>query len=268
VDRVLWLQGFCHPAGLLPASKPQVKVLAPSVFTEWTTRRLTLKELLDCWDIPESAMKKFSQLPIEPSQFAKLPFIGVTPAKVLYGVLICLLPWLNPECQVGQSVAAQHISDAPHPTQSLPQVLSSFPGQVLDGSTSLRGEISTRQRAAKDDDAAIPFHLWDEPFWLFFTVLGRTTAFISETSRLCSTKRQTPILEVLRSFILWVVNAYIASLSAPSGSGRVARNSYSGDGPPLFAVGLAMDTRFTFQVNSHNTDADNRWNPTLLLESK
>jgi hypothetical protein len=210
VDRVLWLQGFCHPAGLLPASKPQVEVLAPSVFTKWTTRRLTLKELLDCWDIPESAMKKFSQLPIEPSQFAKLPFIGVTPAKVLYGVLICLLPWLNPECQLGQSVAAQHISDAPHPTQSLPQVLSSFPEQVLDGSTSLRGEISTRQRAAKDDDAAIPFHLWDEPFWLFFTVLGRTTAFISETSRLCSTKRQTPILEVLRSFILcvWIRSVY------------------------------------------------------------
>lgn len=62
----------------------------------------------------------------------------------------------------------------------------------------------SRQQATKDDDAIILTQLWDVPFWNFFLELGRTSNFVlSEHKRLVG-PLGTPILEVLRQFILRV----------------------------------------------------------------
>jgi hypothetical protein len=58
-------------------------VLAPLVFTCWTTRHF--RELLECWDIPSCLVQDFET--ITTNDYERLPFILSPPVKVLYGML-------------------------------------------------------------------------------------------------------------------------------------------------------------------------------------
>jgi hypothetical protein len=197
IAAVQFVQGFCHPLGLFPVSRPQALVLAPSVFTKWTTRHLTLKEVFECWDIPIAHAAGFSSTP--PSHYSSLPFIKSTPAKVIYGVISSLLIVLRPpppmwheEPSVKPQV--QSLSPPHKPTDSNGALMDCLQLNPPEG----------RQRAAKDDDAVIPFHLWDGPFWNYLLQLGCSANFLISASQQLVGWQSVPILDVLRGFVLRV----------------------------------------------------------------
>ena len=103
-----------------------------------------------------------------------LPFLLAPPSKVLYGVVS----------------AVEHLEAYPSGLEVMP----------------------SRQKAAKDDDAATPFHFWDIHFWNQFLELGWSSEFILMASKLTVGRRNTPILEALREFLLitWRRSVYLS----------------------------------------------------------
>jgi hypothetical protein len=140
-----YVEGFCHPSGLLPIEKPDTLVLAPSVLSRWTTRCLTLKELLDCFDVPTSLHAPF--LAARSSNFRKLPFVSVPPSKVLYYLVSQLIT---------QEQGASSTQHSPSPPDHWEPVTTQS-DVCVDGILSLEeSSVALRQRAAKDDNASAP----------------------------------------------------------------------------------------------------------------
>jgi len=213
-DSVEWVQGFCHPKGLFPARKPQALVLAPSVFTRWTTRYLTPKELMECWDIPPDYQKDYSAL--QPKTFNEAPFLMTAPAKVLHGILSLFTDSLltdstmyAPPDVLGDSTSGSgELSRAPVPDNSLGDTAS---GHTQSCFVLGSGGDPMRERAAKNDDAEVPTHLWDGPFWQHLTDMGRSLRFIHRAQQLSLGPRKQGVLELLRQFILrlWRRSVYM-----------------------------------------------------------
>jgi hypothetical protein len=213
-DTVRWVQDLCYPGGFFPARHPQTLVLAPSVFTRWTTRHLTVKELFECWDIPPCLIMQFGS--VTPRDYGKLPFILSPPSKVLHGVLL----------SIKESVVRAHVDlpkseDPGDPrARAVPLLEVRTQGDVPKSENRYDSHLKTlaslqdllfdleegpsRQRAAKDDDAVIPTHLWDILFWNHFLELGRTPEFILTAHKRLVGSLDVPILDVLCQFVLRV----------------------------------------------------------------
>jgi len=196
-----YVEGFCHPGGLLPVDKPDTLVLAPSVLSKRTTRHLTLKELLDCFDVPTSLRVPF--LAAKPSNFRKLPFVSVPPSKVLCHLVSQLITQ-----EQGASSTQHSLSPPDHwePVTTQSDV-------CVDGILSLEdSSVALRQRAAKDDDASVPAHFWEVTFWNQLHALGREPSFIMQSSKLKVGRNSAPILVTLREFVLraWRRTVYLS----------------------------------------------------------
>ncbi len=184
------IQGFCHPFGLFPACKPHMLILAPSVFTRWTTRRLTVRELLECWDVPSCRWEEFeTEDVVVPRTF---PFLASAPSKVLLGILSSHLPAV-PEQPIGQSYFSQPLQQPNLPASESPDI------ECIDWDMN-----SLRQRAAKDDDAEVLTHYWDMPFINNLLTLGRPSSFLRQVSQQVVGRSKLPVLDILRQFVLQV----------------------------------------------------------------
>jgi hypothetical protein len=64
--------------------------------------------------------------------------------------------------------------------------------------------VIVRQRAAKDDDAEIPFAIWDTPFWEQLLHWGHKRSYLLSHQILRVGTRKIHILDVLRAWILRV----------------------------------------------------------------
>jgi hypothetical protein len=58
------------------------------------------------------------------------------------------------------------------------------------------------QKAAKDDDSSISLYFWDQPFLNRLLELGRSADFIARVMDQLIGSQSTPLLMVLRSFVL------------------------------------------------------------------
>jgi len=191
IEKVGWVDRYVHPGGLFPLEKPDALVIAPSIYTRWVTRPLSTDELLDLLDIP---------MDLRPSliSYSSTEWVfNSVPSKVL----LMFSRWvLNLDTdQILSGGTPSKVSG------NITTVLS-----MKDTDLPLQSS-SMRQKAAKDDDASIPLHYWDEPFMSQLLQLGRPKAFVDQ---LASTRVAgacvVPVLEVLRSFVLcaWRKSVY------------------------------------------------------------
>lgn len=74
----------------------------------------------------------------------------------------------------------------------------------LDLDQSPAPEDNGRQRAAKADDAEVPFDLWDETFWDGLSLLGRTPEFIGQCCMFHAGNSDLGLLDFLQSWVLRV----------------------------------------------------------------
>lgn len=179
-----WTPDGYHPGGLLPLHKGAVRVLAPSVFQGWVSRRLTRDELFQCLDVPNEQIKEtLEEHLVRPS----------TPGKVLLSYANCFeraragcaMPPVMPMPESILSLSMGAEANAP-----LTEVPTQQPG--------------LRQRAAKADDAAINTNYWDDPFWEKWQTWGRDQAFLSKARHAKVGKSCTPVLDLFRGFQLRV----------------------------------------------------------------
>lgn len=165
-------------------------ILALSVFTRWTTRRLTVRELLECWDVPSCRWEEFeTEDVVVPRTF---PFLALAPSKVLLGILSSHLPAV-PEQPIGQSYFSQPLQQPNLPASESPDI------ECIDWDMN-----SLRQRAAKDDDAEVLTHYWDMPFINNLLTLGRPSSFLRQVSQQVVGRSKLPVLDILRQFVLQV----------------------------------------------------------------
>jgi len=184
--------------GLFPAKRPQAYVVAPSIFSQWSTRQLTVKELLECWDILQSCTGEFDAL--QPKDYEGVPFIKSPPSKVLFGVISAHFAVERTTLR-GQGHTTHQVQEVSSPLDPINTVLS----KCTEETSGLDLDVTPlRQRAAKDDDAAVPTHFWDRPFWSKFLSWGRTPQFVQQVSQLSFGRSQSVVLDILREFVLRV----------------------------------------------------------------
>jgi hypothetical protein len=65
-------------------------------------------------------------------------------------------------------------------------------------------KTEVRQRAATDDDATVPVHYWDTPFWEGLVALGYSTSEVHTFKEARLGPNKKPLLDVMRVWILRV----------------------------------------------------------------
>lgn len=80
-QKAVWTPFCFHPGGLFPIEKPEVKVIAPSVFHHWVSRQVAPEELAQIMDLPKEVYSVFRDPSLETLQ--KLGITTATPVKVL-----------------------------------------------------------------------------------------------------------------------------------------------------------------------------------------
>jgi hypothetical protein len=186
-------RNLCHPGGFFPVGQWRTLVIAPSVFTSQIKRRLTNKKLHECWD---ESYRMSQEADNTPGRWDFNP--RWVPAKILVAFIACLQ-------QRGESGANGQAMQLFSTAGSLPIARH----RALSDESHLEEnhlfqELAPRLRPAKNDDAAIPYHFWDIPFWSFFVILDRSKEFMVGAAEAKIGTNSRLILDVLRDFLLRV----------------------------------------------------------------
>jgi hypothetical protein len=196
---------FYHPGGLLPAASPDSLVISPSVYGGWVTRRLSNKELLEAWDYsPSTDTQSVGNL--------GRGLLARTPNKLLHVVGEAILTkhlsssgGIAPDGNVLQDGSPRSTSLDVVGPQTEVKPVSDIVSQEerWDYPLQMESEL-VRERAAKDDNADIPVHCWDFPFWNRLVGLNRSGDFILEASARRLGPQLRSVVDILRDFVLIV----------------------------------------------------------------
>jgi hypothetical protein len=204
LNRVVWEGGYLLPGGLLPCSKVSAPCLCPAVKAKgWVIRPLERKELLSCMDVPLNAQ---SSAPLAVDEL-----MATGPGKILYAwghyvvqqkAYSCATPFFGSNEDIGNSNIARLEAKPEEPTET-----KADPALIHNNVTSEVWEVdepvmSARQRAAKDDNATVPFAIWDVPFWEYLMSLGHSQKFLRSRQVIQVKGRQVDLLSCLRDWLL------------------------------------------------------------------
>ena len=184
--RVGWIGRSLHPRGLYPIQSVASYFLCPCVFStsKWVRRQLSVPEKLGVFDIPVSFQKSWS---VKESQHL-LRHIRV-PLKCHSAIVRGL--FLDSDFSFGTGGGINTFSSlAP---SSVPSTVPTSPSQ-LPSSWAQNIKHNLDEKAAKNDDAGIPVHFWNNTLAQDLGVKNLTT-------------EQTTALDTLRSFVtrsVWV----------------------------------------------------------------
>jgi len=147
-----------HPGGFFPVTCPRVKVVSPCVFssTKWVLRALTVHEVAGCCDVPEAIINTLSPVLVERCSVSAMPFLFTSPAKILGGFVEALmLPQPLPE-------ERQPLS-TPNATPPSATIVREEEGHAeAPTERPLPELLYGRDKAAKNDDAAVNVGYWDD----------------------------------------------------------------------------------------------------------
>jgi hypothetical protein len=173
--------------GLLPTKQLGVTCICPSVFgkSKWVARQLEFKELLQALDIAADLLPLIP--PCQAGEFHTLPFARSAPSKIeqpFASNLLCRLATVSNSDSSGVGVSTistgmspcrvcegvEEVEESELAIDELPPAAALPSVKLLDG----------RQQAVKADDADVPYHLWDEPFWEGMLSRGRDSEFVTQ----------------------------------------------------------------------------------------
>jgi hypothetical protein len=159
-DTVVRVKNLVSPFGLWPVDDPESQCVCPYVVGKakspeggWIRRSLLLSELLQIFDVPVDLGKPIAAF--AENNAAHRAFMQSAPSKILMPFARALLERVSPPPLSEESKlwgSSEHSSQVE---------LRSETSQQAPWSP----EEDGRQRAAKADDADIPYELWDSPFW-------------------------------------------------------------------------------------------------------
>ena len=201
-----WEGSFCKLDGLLPIQRLDVKLICPSIYGGQVVRSLTPAELMDCLDITNELREDFIQC--TPQEYCHLPFSRTVPTKVLaalldgtpFGTTHSFLSQGGPSDEVRLPSLSEVQADESRDGCLLPVVPSQTDTSGLQ-STALGG---IRQKAAKNDNAAVEFEFWNGPFLKKLAAGGRSKGFLTNLREAKIGYKRIHVLDVLRGFLLRV----------------------------------------------------------------
>ena len=128
---------------VLPVDSPSQVIVAPSVFSGKCLRPLTLKELLQVFEVPDRVARVLDSFSIADCSF----IFKAAPASILLHLGRLALSSPSP----GQA-PRDNIAGLGLPQRSMEDELTNL-------------NARQEEKAARADDAGIPVYLWDEKFW-------------------------------------------------------------------------------------------------------
>jgi hypothetical protein len=164
-------QGLVSPNGLWPTSYQSLKIVAPSVFssTGWVHRTLDPVELGAAWDLPVNTLKALERL--EKGEFgsheATQMICRAAPCKSLwaFGQAMCLFG-LQANAfggRQGDFDQGNRADDEAHRGFGFyVDDLAKEQDSARHGSETAAERRLREAKAVKEDDAAVPVHLWNE----------------------------------------------------------------------------------------------------------
>jgi hypothetical protein len=182
-------QSHAHQGSFYSLTAPRMKFLVPSVFspTRWAIRPLTTREIATCCDVKEELINLLLGTSIANTATTKLPFMLSPPAKLI-GTFLGMLPQLTSRPSPGPTIAPiqeEHILN-----KSEEATLQALAHENTPRATPL-DVILGRNKAAKNDDAAIDYGYWDngvvEPW-------KASSAFIHKFSVFVETYQSLPLV--------------------------------------------------------------------------
>jgi hypothetical protein len=236
----------CHPGGLWPLDRPNIQCFCPSAFTKgWVSRPLSTQEMARCMDLPASKVDSLpcpqkieSWLQSAPPKIllalGKLA-LTLNPGQPLghhilsdkqqeiphprFGLLACKednrLPSVKEVTEFSPVLdPGVHVMETTNQDGGIKCLPSAGQGgAILEHTLEVPKSLPEctaelgRERAAKNDDAEVPVHLWDDPFWDDLPRMKRV-----EKEFFTHHGRQLKTTDCLRSWLLrvWRRSVYLS----------------------------------------------------------
>jgi hypothetical protein len=172
-------QSHAHQSSFYSLTAPRMKFLVPSVFspTRWAIRPLTTREIATCCDVKEELINLLPDTSIAKTATTKLPFMLTTPAKLI-GTFLGMLPHLTSRPSPGPTVvmreprrvgrtALAHMRpltpiQEEHSLKKSEEATLQAPAHENTPRATPLDMILGRNKAAKNDDAAMDYGYWDK----------------------------------------------------------------------------------------------------------
>jgi hypothetical protein len=169
-------ESYLHPGSLISPLDLRKPVLNPTVFspTGWVSRFLSTKELARCYDLPTGVIDSIPDTSLQRTKLSTIPFLNAAPSRVLMGFLIHVLSFIP----LAPSHSQERVLDLdpmrPQPCLVSPGLDESctalVPMSLATRTTNSGGNLPHdnnlgRTKAAKNDDAEIPYAYWDNEVW-------------------------------------------------------------------------------------------------------